>query len=133
MIGLDTNVVIRYLVQDEPAQSAAASALIETFTEGQPGYVSLVTLIEVYWVLGRAYAVPRAECLDLIHGLVDSRELVIGHDDVARAALSAAAADGVDFADAVIAELGRAAGCEHTSTFDRRATRHPAMHLLATA
>lgn len=129
MIGLDTNVVVRYLAQDDPDQSAAASALIDELTETDPGYLSLVTVVELYWVLRRAYKVSADRCAELLGGLLDSRELRVDRDGVVRAALNATR-HGSDFADAVIAELGRAAGCEHTVTFDRRAAQDGAMRLL---
>lgn len=129
MIGLDTNVVVRYLVQDDPDQSAIASATIDELTDTEPGYLSLVTVIELYWVLRRAYQVDAGRCADLLEGLVDARELRVDRDEVVRSAI-AASRRGVDFADAVIAELGRAAGCDHTVTFDQRAARADAMRLL---
>jgi predicted nucleic-acid-binding protein len=129
VIGLDTNVVVRYLVQDDPGQSAAASALMENLTETNPGYLSLVTVIELYWVLRRAYKVGAVRCIELLEGLLDARELRVDQDAVVRAAL-VANRGGLDFADAVIAELGRAAGCDHTVTFDQRAAREGAMQLL---
>ncbi len=132
MIGLDTNVVVRYLVQDDPDQSDQASALIDELTESAPGYLSLVTVVEVHWVLRRAYRVRAGQCGDLLKGLLDARELRVDHESIARAAL-AASGDGLDFADAVIAELGRVAGCDHTVTFDRRAARHGAMRVLEPA
>lgn len=130
MIGLDTSIVVRYLVQDDPDQSAAASALIEELTETDPGYISLVTVVELYWVLRRAYEVGPGRCTELLEGLPDAWELRVGQEGVVRAALSNA--DGLDFADAVIAELGRTAGCEHTVTVDRRAAGGRAMRLLPT-
>lgn len=129
MIGLDTNVVVRYLVQDDPDQSAVAAKLLDELTETDQGYLSLVTVVEVYWVLSRAYQVDTARCVELLAGLLDARELRIDRAEVVRAALTATQ-DGLDFADAVIAELGQAAGCQHTVTFDRRAARHGAMRLL---
>ena len=129
MIGLDTNVVVRYLVQDDPDQSAAASALIENLTETDPGYLSLVTVVELYWVLRRAYKVDDRQCAELVEGLLDARELRVDQDAVVRAALTANRS-GLDFADAVIAELGRAAGCDHTVTFDQRAARDGSMRIL---
>ena len=129
MIGLDTNVVVRYLVQDDLDQSAAASAVIEDLTETNPGYLSLVTVVELYWVLRRAYQVGEDRCADLLEGLLDARELRVGQDEVVRAALTASRG-GLDFADAVIAELGRVAGSEHTVTFDQHAARDGAMQLL---
>lgn len=129
MIGLDTNVVVRYLVQDDAEQSSAASALIDELTETNPGYLSLVTIIEIYWVLRRAYRVDPDRCADLLEGLLDAREMRVDHDAILRDALTANR-DGLDFADATIAELGRAAGCAYTVTFDRRAATGGAMQLL---
>lgn len=129
MIGLDTNVLVRYLVQDDPAQAAAASAVIDRLTENDPGYLSLVTVVELHWVLRRAYQISSARCGELIEGLLDSRELRVDQAATVRAALTAGR-EGLDFADALIAELGRAAGCDHTVTFDRRAATSTAMRLL---
>lgn len=129
MIGLDTNVVVRYLVQDDPDQSAVASSVIDALTETDPGYLSLVTVVEIYWVLRRAYRVSAGRCAELLEGLLDVRELRVDRDAIVRAALNSSR-DGLDFADAVIAELGRAAGCDHTVTFDERAARDGAMQLL---
>ena len=129
MIGLDTNVVVRYLVQDEPDQSAMASTVIDALTEKDPGFLSLVTVVELYWVLRRAYKITTARCGELVEGLLDSRELRVDQDSIIRAALTTSRG-GLDFADAVIAELGRVAGCEHTVTFDQRAAQSNEMRLL---
>jgi len=131
VIGLDTNVIVRYLVQDEPDQSATASAVIDALTENEPGFLSLVTVVELYWVLRRAYEVSSARCAVLVEGLLDARELRIDRESIVRAALTASSG-GLDFADALIAELGRVAGCDHTVTFDRRAAQSSEMRLLAT-
>lgn len=130
MIGLDTNVVVRYLTQDDPGQSRAASALMDELTETEPGYLSLVTVVEIYRVLRRAYKVDSRRCAELLEGLLDARELRVDRDAIARAALSASHG-GPGFTDAVIAELGRTAGCDHTVTFDRRAARDGTMRLLS--
>lgn len=129
MIGLDTNVIVRYIVQDDPEQSAIAAELIEELTENAPGYLSLVTLVELYWVLRRAYRVDATRCVELLEGLLDARELRIDRDSIVRAAL-ATVRSGLDFADALVVELGRVAGCEQTVTFDEQAARNGAMQLL---
>lgn len=129
MIGLDTNVVVRYLVQDDPEQSAVASELIDQLSETDPGYLSLVTVVEIHWVLRRAYRVEASRCAELIGGLLDARELRVDQDEVVRVAVTAAGG-GADFADAVITELGRVAGCGYTVTFDRHAARNRGMRLL---
>lgn len=130
MIGLDTNVLARYIVQDDAEQAAEATALIEGFTEEEPGYVGVVTVVELYWVLTGAYGVDHDVCCDLLTMLIDAREIRVGSVEVVRLAL-AAAANGAGFADAIIAELGRAAGCEDTVTFDRQASRRAGMRLLS--
>lgn len=121
--------VVRYLVQDEPRQSAQASALVDSLTENDPGFLSVVTVIELYWVLRRAYQIDTSTCAELIGGLLDARELRVEQDPVIRAALTDSQ-HGPDFADAVIAQLGLAASCEHTVTLDRRAARSDQMRLL---
>ena len=77
MIGLDTNVVVRYLVQDEPDQSATPSKVIDALTEKDPGFLSLVSVVELYWVLRRAYKINTARCAELVEGLLNARELSV--------------------------------------------------------
>lgn len=129
MIGLDTNVVVRYLVQDDADQSAVASTLIDGLTEANQGYLSLVTIVETYWVLRRAYKLDADRCANLLDGLLNARELRVDQAAIVRAAVTKAR-NGLDLADAVITELGRIAGCEYTATFDRIAAREGGMRLL---
>ena len=121
MIGLDTNVLVRYIAQDEPTQSAVASRLVESLTAEAPGFVSSDTLVETVWVLARAYKTTKAEILQIVEALLRARELVIEDAETHYLALSQFAAATVDYADAVIAQAGRRAGCEFTATFERRA------------
>ncbi|CAN7565956.1 type II toxin-antitoxin system VapC family toxin [Phenylobacterium sp. LjRoot225] len=121
MIGLDTDVLVRYIAQDEPTQAALAARLIDGFTAEAPGFVSTVTLVETVWVLARAYKTAKAEILQVIEGLLRARDLVIEDSETHYLALNQFAATSIDYADAVIAQTGRRAGCEFTATFDRRA------------
>ena len=121
MIGLDTNVLVRYIAQDEPSQSAQATKLIEGFTAEAPGFVSTVTLVETVWVLARAYKTAKAEILQIVEGLLRARELIIEDVETHYLALNQFEATTGDYADAVIVQAGRRAGCEFTATFDRRA------------
>ncbi len=129
MIGLDTNVIVRYLAQDDTDQSARASQLIDELTAAKPGFVSLVAVVETYWVLRSAYGQSRERCAEVIDGLLDACELRVGDAAIVRTS-AAACREGADFADVVIAELGRVAGCETTMTFDRRAARGGRMGLI---
>lgn len=129
MIGLDTNVLVRYLAQDDAVQAARATELIESLDETEPGFVSIVVLVELHWVLRQAYGVSATDAAVITERLLRARELVVQDADVMRRALRHASS-GVEFPDAVIGELGAAAGCTATVSFDRRAARHPGMTLL---
>lgn len=132
MIGLDTNIVVRFLVDDDPAQCAAARALFARLTETEPGFVARETAVEIHWVLSRACGLPRAEVCDALEGLALSAEIAMEAADDVLAAIAAARAGAGDFADLMIATAGRRAGCAETVTFDRRAARAEGMRLLET-
>lgn len=124
MIGLDTNVIVRYLAQDDPAQSARATRLIEReLDEREPGYVSLIVLVETCWVLRRLYGATATELRDTVRDLLDARQLAVENRVVVARALTRAVADGVDIADALIAEGAAHAGCARTVTFDKAAVK----------
>jgi predicted nucleic-acid-binding protein len=132
MIGLDTNVVVRYIVQDDPRQSAAAARLIEGgLTPREPGFVPLVVLCELVWVLESCYDATRAEVAQAIRVLLTAKQILVEQPAVAWKALRAYEAGGADLADGVILETSRAAGCEKLLTFDRRAAKLPGAELLA--
>lgn len=131
MIGLDTSVLVRYLVGDDPLQTPAATAIIDELDETSQGFVSLVTVVETSWVLRRAYGVSRTRTHEILAGLLEARELHVEAAALVRAGLDLAGND-AEFADAVIAAAGAAAGCLHTYTFDRRAAANGLMTLLET-
>jgi predicted nucleic-acid-binding protein len=121
VIGLDTNVLVRYLAQDDPAQSTAAARLMESFTSEAPGFLSTVALAETVWVLQRAYGVAKPAMLGVLEGLLRAREILVEDAETHYLALAVSEATSVDYADAVIGQAGKRAGCETTVTFDRRA------------
>ena len=124
MIGLDTNVLVRYLTQDDPLQSPRATAIIERqLTELEPGFVNLVALVETVWVLRRAYGYSRDAAADEVERLLQIDSLVLSHQAEVFLAMRALKDGVAEFADALIGELNASAGCRHTLTFDRRALR----------
>jgi predicted nucleic-acid-binding protein len=131
VIGLDTNVLIRFLAQDDDMQSARATALIGTLTGSQPGFVSTVVLIELVWVMRRAYGATKPELIAILDSLFRMQELVIQERDMAFGALRTFAGTKADFADCLIARMGRQAGCTHTVTFDKAAASAGEMQLLS--
>lgn len=130
MIGLDTNVLVRFLVQDEPEQAAAAIALISSLSETEPGFVGREVLVELVWVLERAYDLPRGDIAQALDGLLEARELVVETADRAAIAVDRYRKGGPGFSDQMIALAGQGAGCRETATFDRKAAGLPGMRLL---
>ena len=131
MIGLDTNVLVRYLAQDDPAQSGTATELIERrLSEAQPGFVSVVAMAEVAWVLERAYRLNDDDIAAAIEGVLQSEVLVVENEQEVFTAMIALKEGRGSFADALIGALGAKAGCSHTVTFDRRARRLDGFELL---
>ena len=124
MIGLDTNVLVRYIVQDDPGQADAAARLIEgRCTARSPGYVSVPVLVELVWVLAGAYRYERGVVAGVIRQLLRTIELLVEDRDAAWSALREFEAGTADFADCLIAHRNRARGYMQTFTFDRAAAR----------
>ncbi|MDN7875061.1 PIN domain-containing protein [Burkholderia aenigmatica] len=130
MIGLDTNVLVRYFAQDDEVQSKKATALMESLSPERPGYVSQVALIEVVWVLGRCYGVEREQMKDIVESMIGTKELVVESADTVRKALRVFASSKADFADCLIERSGHAAECEYTATFDVSASKVAGMQLI---
>jgi predicted nucleic-acid-binding protein len=126
MIGLDTNILVRYIAQDDPAQSAKAAALIERrLTAENPGFISLVAMAEIVWVLDRAYGLDDQEIAAVVERILQIDVLVVESEQEVFAAMIALKEGAGSFADALIGALGAKAGCAHTLTFDRKALRLP--------
>lgn len=130
MIGVDTNVLVRYLAQDDEAQSAAAAQVIDGFTPEAPGFVSQVALVETVWVLTRSYRMTRSAIADTVEALLRARELVIEGAEAGYLALATYRSTKADFSDALIAHGGRLAGCRETVTFDKGAASAAGMRLI---
>lgn len=124
MIGLDTNILVRYLTQDDPVQSAKAAEIFERrLTEKNRGFVSVVAMVETVWVLDRAYFLTAQKIATAIEGLLQVEVLAIENEQEIFTAMVALKQGRGSFADALIAELGARVGCTRTLTFDRKATR----------
>lgn len=130
MTGLDTNVLVRYVMQDDPRQTARATKLIEAFTAEEPGFVPVVTVVELVWVLSGSYGLSRTQVAAALEALLRSKELVVDRADLVTRALGRCSKDGADFADALIQHIAAAAGCETTMTFDAGAAKAAGMTLV---
>jgi len=130
MIGLDTNVLVRYFAQDDVDQAKKATDLIESLTADRPGYVTQVALVEVVWVLARAYGLERAEIAQVIETALRTKELLIEAAEMIWKALRLYTASSADFADCLIERACHEAGCDYTATFDKTAAKTAGMRLI---
>ena len=130
MIALDTNVLVRYLVRDDEQQAESARALLESLTTERPGYACREVVVELVWVLERAYGVSRERIATILRDLVTTRGLVVeAADDVARAALRYRAG-GPGFSDLMVLAAAERSGARPLYTFDRKAARLDGVQLL---
>lgn len=130
MIGLDTNVIVRYIMQDDARQAQKASNLIESLTAEAPGFLSIVALIEMVWVLSSAFNLNRAEVSQVLEQLLQTKEIILDRAEQVLKATRQYKSTSADFADCLIERLGTGAGCERTVTFDVGASKTAGMHLL---
>ena len=131
MIGLDTNILVRHLAQDDPAQSTKAADILEhRLREKNPGFVSVVAMVETVWVLDRAYGFTAQEIASAIERLLQVEVLVIENEKEVFTAMVALKEGRASFADALIVELGARVGCSHTLTFDQKAARLSGFELV---
>jgi len=131
VIGLDTNVIVRYITQDDARQAAAASKLFErVLTVERPGFVGLITLCELVWVLADCYDADKDRIVTVVEGLLGSRQLVVEEAEVVWKSLRAWDKSAADFSDVVVGQLLVGRGCEKVVTFDKAAARLPGFELL---
>jgi predicted nucleic-acid-binding protein len=128
MIAVDTNILVRYFIADDPAQAALARDLFESVTGPEnPAFVSLVTLVELIWVLNDAYKIGREAQATVVRELLEAGSVVVEEDRRVAEALDLGQGD---IADRIIHLTGRAYGCTRTLTFDRKFARLDGVELL---
>jgi predicted nucleic-acid-binding protein len=131
VIGLDTNVLVRYLVADDDAQEQAVRRLLaRARSEGETVYISLVVLCETYWVLRSSYGIHRAAILQALGSLLDADVFTVEEPDLLRRAMEACGRSSADFTDRLIGHIHAARGCRHTVTFDRALRAVPDFKVL---
>jgi predicted nucleic-acid-binding protein len=131
MIGLDTNVLVRYIMQDDAKQSPKASKLIESLDSDNPGYISLVSVVELYWVLTLGYALTGQQVAQALEAILRTKAFMVERADQVLRALRVFESGKADFADCLIERSASSAGCGQTMTFDVGASKHAGMTLVA--
>ena len=130
MIGLDTNVLVRYIAQDDPKQTPKATRLIESLTADDPGFICIVSVIELVWVLAGCYASSKEEICEVLETLLRTKVIVVAQADTVWKALRMFREGKADFADCMIERTANDAGCSHTATFDRAAATSCGLRLV---
>ncbi len=130
MIGLDTNVLVRYIAQDDKKQSALASQIIGALTGSNPGYITLIGMIELVWVMKSCYGATKPEMVDILEKLLRTKEFIVENAEVAHKALQIFSTTPADFADCLIERSSEFAGCSQTFTFDKSASSLTGMTLI---
>lgn len=130
MIGLDTNVLVRYIAQDDEKQSPQATAFINTLSSENPGFIPLVSLVELVWVMQSCYSATKPEIVAILDMLLRTQELLVENAETAIRALTVFSASKADFSDCIIERSANKAGCEYTVTFDGSAAKTAGMQLV---
>ncbi|QLQ32557.1 MAG: type II toxin-antitoxin system VapC family toxin [Candidatus Thiothrix singaporensis] len=122
MIGLDTNVLVRYITQDDPVQAALATDFIEQhLSSHNPGIISHIVLCETAWVLSRAYHYAHEQVAETLNAILTCQEFVVESADIAIQAWQDYAQGNADFSDYLLGRTHQRLGASHTVTFDRKA------------
>ncbi len=129
MIGIDTNVLVRYITQDDPQQSVQANKLIEnSLTRDNCGLISKIVLCELTWVLSKAYCYSNENVADVVHQILITQEFNIEDSENAMQALQYYRKGKVGFADYFLAQPHHVMGAEYTVTFDKKALKDKLFH-----
>ena len=131
MIGLDTNVLLRFFIKDDPKQSAKVRAVLSALSSKDPGWVGLAVVQELVWVLTSVYQANRSDVLGFLERLLSIDEIVVEQADVVQQATRVYGATKVSFSACLIVASASAAGCIQTLTFDRQAAKSAGMTLIS--
>jgi len=130
MIGLDTNVLVRYIMQDDVKQAARASKLIEALSPSSMGFITIISIVELCWVLESAFDLSRAQIVEVLQYLAAVEVFKIDRVSIVAAAVRAYSDGKAGLADYLIERLSAQAGCEQTMTFDKAAAKSAGMILI---
>ena len=132
MIGIDTNVLVRYIVQDDPAQTAAANKLIEKVCgRDNPAFINHITLCELVWVLRRNYKVTKEKLAEITEQILRTAQFQMHDPQIVWRALQEFKNGRADFPDCLVAQINLANNCSETVTFDVNASKAKGFRLLS--
>ncbi|TAL81529.1 MAG: PIN domain-containing protein [Candidimonas sp.] len=130
MIGLDTNVLVRYIMQDDPKQSPKANKLVESLDGENPGFITLISVVELYGVLTSSFDLSGEQAAQALGAIIQTKQLLVEQADQVLQALRMFGEGKADFPDCLIQRLAANAGCTQTMTFDAGVAKHGGMTLI---
>lgn len=130
MTGLDTNVLVRYIMQDDAKQAKLATKFVESLNDESPGFVSLVSIVELSWILEAAFNLSRSQIVSVFQNLMAVGAFKLERASVVAGAVRAYGEGKADLADYLIERSSAQAGCERTMTFDKDAAKTGGMVLI---
>jgi len=130
MIGLDSNIILRAITNDDPKQSPCARAFLGALTAADQGVLNPVVLAEISWTLRKRYRRPHSEVLLSLDDLLRSDSYFVTDRDAVNRAIERCSSSNLEFADSLIGELNLIAGAGRTVTFDKEAAATPAFERL---
>ncbi len=126
MLGIDTNILVRFLVQDDEAQFEKARKLIQReVAAGRRVFVNQLVLMEAEWVLRSRYSIPKNQIIEAVSGLLDALDVQFEDEPSIEEAILIWKESSADFADCLIGAKNRRLGCRTTVTFDVKASKLP--------
>lgn len=130
LIGIDTNVLARYILLDDPQQSEQASQFLESLTADKKGFISVIVLVELVWLLRRVYKQTRLQVAEILDELLAIDMLVFEQQVYVYEALAIYQNVSSDFSDLLINRLNAMYGCDYTVSFDNGAVDKAGMKVL---
>jgi predicted nucleic-acid-binding protein len=131
VIGLDTNILVRYFGQDDAQQSPQADAIFDSLTADHPGWVGLAAILELVWVMTSVKGAGRVVIADTLDQLLAMEAMAVEQASTVARAVQRYRSGKAEFADCLIAASAQNAGCSRTLTFDRIAARDAGMELIS--
>lgn len=130
MIGLDTNILVRFIAQDDPTNSPKANAIMNALSVEEPGWIAVSAMAEFAWVMKRRFRISRTDVFAMLNMFLSRPEIVVEQADLVRNAANLFQNGNAEFTDYLVACSGRMAGCARTLTFDRKAAKSAGMTLI---
>jgi len=129
MIGLDTNILVRFVAQDDPVNSPRANAIMKSLSAEEPGWIAVTVIAEFVWVMTRTFRISRTDVYSMLDMFLTWPDIVIEQVDLVRKAANLFLNGKAEFTDYLVSCAGQAAGCSHTLTFDKKAAKSAGMTL----